>query len=211
MSYRSCLPVLSALALLVAAPGSAQAVTQYAFSATIADAGTSFGLAAIQYTGLLTDPTLLDGEGLASLVETSELIIDGVPQTGVQAVVLMLSSPTNRFELFVSFDGANNPDITIVVDLPGGIEADFPEIDFELADVQFLVAEINEDGILPKDMTLHSLTGTVLPEPAAAGSGALSAFTLAALARRRQERGRVRSSTFPPDGGKVDERTRPLS
>jgi len=191
MSYRSCLSVVSGVWLLVVAPGSAQAVTQYAFSATIADTGTSFGLADIQYTGLLTDPTLLGGEGLASLVETSELLIDGVPQTGVEAVVLMLSSPPNRFELFVRFDGVNNPDITIVVDLPGGIEADFPEIDFDLAGVQFVVAEINEDGILPKDMTLHSLTGTVLPEPAAVSSGALAAFTLAALARRRQERGRV--------------------
>ena len=191
MLYRTFLPVLAGVSVLVAAPGSARAVTQYAFSATIADAGTSFGLADIQYSGLLTDPTLLDGEGLASLVETSELLIDGVPQTGVEAVVLMLSSPTNRFELFVRFDGANNPDITIVVDLLGGIEADFPEIDFDLAGVQFLVAEINEDGILPQDMTLHSLTGTVLPEPAAVSSGALAAFTLAALARRRQERGRA--------------------
>ncbi len=208
MSHRIFLPVVAGMSLLAAMPGPAQAVTEYAFAATIEETGTSFGLAEIQYTGVLTDPTLLGGEDLASLIETSDLRIDGVSQTDVEAFISMLSSPTNRFQLFVSFAGANNPDILIIVDLPGGIEADFPEIDFDLADVELVVAQINEDGILPKDMTLQSLTGTVLPEPGAASSGALALAALAALAKRRQPGGRVRSSTFSPDGGKVDERTR---
>lgn len=165
----------------------AGATSRYEFAGTLAEnllswpAGTS-----IAFTGLLTDPALLPGGTAASAIEIPDLRVGGVAQTGVQATVLLLSSPANRFELFVRFEGANGPDITVIVDLPPGDESAFPEIDFDLFDpaVSLVVAEMNEDGILPQPIDLTSFTGVVLPEPGAVASTAAVA-TLLALARRR--------------------------
>ncbi len=151
--------------LLLSAAQPVGAVTKYAFAATIAEAGTSFGLGtSIEFTGFLTDPALLSGGGIASEVEVAALSIGGIAQSGVEAAVLLLSSPANRFELFIRFVGTNNPDITLLIDVPGGGEADFPEIDFDLAGVSLVAAEINEDGIDPKALSVTSFYGTAASE-----------------------------------------------
>ncbi len=156
-------PALALLLLTAAQP--ARAITKYAFSATTAAAGISFGSGVnVEFTGFLTDPALLPGEGIASAIEVTTLSIGGAAQSGVEATVRLRSSPPNRFEVFIRFLGANNPDITLVIDVPGGAEADFPEIDFGLAGVSLVAAEINEDGIEPVALNVASFYGTAASE-----------------------------------------------
>jgi hypothetical protein len=164
MSSRVLLYVLAAVLLSIIAAQPVRAATEYRFSATIAEGGTSFGLGTpIEFIGILTDPAVISGEGaLASEIEVARLSIGGVSQDGVASAVV--TTQPNRLELAIQFFGTNNPDIAVKLEFPGGIEAEFPEVDFDLAEVALVTAEINEDGILPKALNLTSFSGTALSE-----------------------------------------------
>ncbi|MCL4684754.1 hypothetical protein KJ059_08385 [Myxococcota bacterium] len=156
-------PALALLLLTAAQP--ARAVTKYVFSATTAAAGISFDSGVnVEFTGFLTDPALLPGKAVESTIEVTTLSIGGAAQSDVEATVRLRSNPPNRLEFFIRFLGANNPEISLLIDLPGGAGADFPEIDFDLAGVSLVAAEISEDGIEPVALNVASFYGTAASE-----------------------------------------------